>query len=63
MQGNSSTVLIYGSENWALNRSDRRETEIAEMCFLRHVSWYALTIMYEISQYDMHYKYMLQKKE
>ena len=28
-------VLMYGSENWILNRSDKREIEAAEMRFLR----------------------------
>ena len=28
-------VLMYGSENWSLNRSDKREIEAAEMRFLR----------------------------
>ena len=28
-------VLIYGSENWSLNRSDKRTIETAEMRFLR----------------------------
>ena len=26
-------VLMYGSENWALNRSDKREIEAAEVRF------------------------------
>jgi hypothetical protein len=28
-------VLMYGSENWSLNRSDKRKIEVAEMRFLR----------------------------
>jgi hypothetical protein len=28
-------VLMYGSENWFLNRSDKRKIEAAEMRFLR----------------------------
>ena len=28
-------VLMYGSENWSLNRSDKRKIEAAEMRFLR----------------------------
>ena len=30
----SVPVLMYGSENWSLNRSDKREIEAAEMRFL-----------------------------
>ena len=28
-------ALMYGSENWSLNRSDKRKIEAAEMRFLR----------------------------
>ena len=28
-------VLMYGRENWSLNRSDKRKIEAAEMRFLR----------------------------
>ena len=28
-------VLMYGSENWSLTRSDKRKIEAAEMRFLR----------------------------
>ena len=31
-------VLMYGSENWSLNRSDKREIEAAEMRFLRLIA-------------------------
>jgi hypothetical protein len=34
----AAPVLLYGSENWALNGSERRKIEAAEMRFLRHVS-------------------------
>jgi hypothetical protein len=34
---------MYGSEYWALNRSERKETEAAEIRFLRPVSGYTLT--------------------
>jgi hypothetical protein len=27
---------MYGSENWAMNRADRRTVEAAEMKFLRY---------------------------
>ena len=33
-------VLIYGSENWSLNRSDKRKIEAAEMKFLRPMAVY-----------------------
>ena len=32
--------LMYGSENWSLNQSDKREIEAAEMRFLRPMSGY-----------------------
>ena len=35
-------VLMYGSENWSLNRSDKRKIEAAEMRFLRPMAGYAL---------------------
>ena len=35
-------VLMYGSENWSLNRSDKREIEAAEMRFLRSIAGYTL---------------------
>ena len=33
-------VLMHGSENWTLNRSDRRKIEAAEMRFLRPMAGY-----------------------
>jgi hypothetical protein len=39
----SAPMLTYGSENWVLNRSESREIETAEMCFLRCVSGYTFT--------------------
>jgi hypothetical protein len=36
-------MLMNGNENWAPNRSKRRETETAEMRLLRSVSGYTLT--------------------
>ena len=33
-------VLMYSSENWYLNRSDKRKIEAAEMRFLRSMSGY-----------------------
>ena len=35
-------VLMYGSENWSLNRSDKRKIEAAEMIFLRPMAGYTL---------------------
>jgi hypothetical protein len=35
-------VLIHGSENWPLNRSDKRKIEAAEMRFLRPRAGYTL---------------------
>ena len=35
-------VLMYHSENWSLNRSDKREIEVAEMRFLRPMVGYTL---------------------
>jgi hypothetical protein len=31
-------VLLYGCENWALNRADKRRIEMVEMKFLREVA-------------------------
>jgi hypothetical protein len=36
-------MLVYGSENWALNRSEGRVPGTAEMRFLRRVSGYQFT--------------------
>ena len=33
---------MYGSENWSLNRSDKRKIEAAEMRFLRPTAGYTL---------------------
>ena len=35
-------VLMYGSENWSLNRSDKRKIEGTEMLFLRPLAGYTL---------------------
>ena len=35
-------VLMYASENWSLNRSDKRKIEAAEMRFLRPMVGYTL---------------------
>ena len=33
-------VLMYGSENWSLNRSEKRKIEAAEMRFFRPMAGY-----------------------
>jgi hypothetical protein len=38
----SVPVLLYGCENWTLNRVDRRNIETAETKFLRRVSGFTL---------------------
>ena len=35
-------VLMYGSENWPLSRSDKRKIEAPEMKFLRLMAGYTL---------------------
>ena len=35
-------VLMYGSENWSINRSDKRKTEAAEMRFWRPMAVHTL---------------------
>ena len=35
-------VLMYGSENWSLNQSGKREIEAAEIIFLRPMAGYTL---------------------
>ena len=35
-------ALVYGSENWSLNRSDKKKIETAEMRFLRPTAGYTL---------------------
>ena len=34
-------ALMYDSENWSLNRSDKRKIEAAEMIFLRSMAGYS----------------------
>jgi hypothetical protein len=55
----AASVLVCGGENWALNRSERREIEAAEMHSLRHVSGCVFTGHVHSRKYAMHYKYML----
>ena len=35
-------VLMYGNENWSLNRSDKSKIDAAEMIFLRTTAGYTL---------------------
>ena len=42
-------VLMYGSENWSLNRSDKRKIEAAEMRFLRPTVGYTLLDKKEVA--------------
>jgi hypothetical protein len=35
-----ATRLLYGCETWALNRSNKKKTETAEMRFLKYVAGY-----------------------
>ena len=42
-------VLMYGSENRSLNRSDKRKIEAAEMRFLRPMAGYTLLDKKEVS--------------
>ena len=42
-------VLMYGSENWSLNRSDKRKIEATEMRFLRPMDGYTLWDSKEVS--------------
>ena len=35
-------LLIYGSENWSLNRADKRKIEAAEIRFVRPMAGYTL---------------------
>ena len=35
-------VLMNGSDNWSLNRSDKRKIEAVEMRFLRSMAGYTL---------------------
>ena len=42
-------VLMYGSEKWSLNRSDKRKIEAAEMRFLRPTAGYRLLDKKEVA--------------
>jgi hypothetical protein len=35
-------MLTYASDDWTINRSDKRKTESAEMRFLRPIAGYTL---------------------
>jgi hypothetical protein len=63
-------TLLFSCENWALNRSDKRKTETAEMRFLRHVAGYTrrdeisnLTIRSELHIFKINDKIKDKKKE
>ena len=38
----AAPVMMHGSENWFLNRSDKKKIEAAEMGFLRPMAEYTL---------------------
>ena len=42
-------VLMYGSDNWPLNRSTKRKIEAAEMRFLRPMAGYTLLDKKEVA--------------
>ena len=44
-------MVMYGSENWALNRSERRRIETNEMKFLRRVA--GLNLLDQVSNNDI----------
>ena len=44
-------MVMYGSENWALNRSERRRIETNEMKFLRRVA--GLNLLVQVSNNDI----------
>jgi hypothetical protein len=63
-------TLLYGCETWALNRSDKRKIETAEMRFLRHVAGYTrrdeisnLSIRRELQIFNTNYKIEGKKNE
>jgi hypothetical protein len=45
-------MLMHGSENWAMNREDRRTVEAAEMKFLRYVAGYTSKAKYAMTIFD-----------
>jgi hypothetical protein len=65
----ATPMLSYGSETWALNRSDKRKTDTADMR-LRYVAGYNrwneisnLTIHNKVQIFNIHYKIKDTKKE
>jgi hypothetical protein len=63
-------TLLYGCETWALNRSDKRKIETAEIKFLRHVAGFSrkdeisnLTIRSELKIFNINDKITNKKKE
>jgi hypothetical protein len=59
----AAPVLLYGCENWALNRVDRRKTQTAEMKFLRRVAGYTLRDEVTNIPYEKNYRYLTLVKE
>jgi hypothetical protein len=56
-------TLVYGSENWAVNRADIRTAEAAEMKFLRYVAGYTLkdqvrndNIRQQLGNFNLNYR-------
>ena len=43
------SVLMYDSENWSLNRSDKRKIEAGEMRFLGPLAGYTLWTKKEVA--------------
>lgn len=54
---------MYGSENWSLNKCEKRKTETKEMCFLKSLSGYTLIdrMQYDINRWHNHISRMTQK--
>jgi hypothetical protein len=69
-KGVAVPTLLYGCETWALNRSDKRKIETAEMRFLKYVAGCTrrgeisnLTIRSELQIFNINYKITDKKKE
>ena len=52
-------VLMYGSENWSLNRSEKREIEAAEMRFLRSMAGYTPLDKKEVARYENSWAFLI----
>jgi hypothetical protein len=68
------SVMMYGRENWSLNRSDERQIEAAEMRFLRPMAGYTLwdkrreeldifNINDKLTQYKIHWREHIQRMD